>query len=1079
MLRALAVALVLLFAAGAAAQQVVRSPIDNATATPGTDAKRAVSVQGVTGGTPLSVTGTFTSSGAGDTVGASVAFNANSVCAFVATAGQTGAGFTIAAGTLTGTVTPSVSTDSTNGTNGTWTATSFVDISGNTSSSQAFTNPNSAFTAGIVLMQGNRYARVCTTAFTSGTATGFLVASTPQPRPPAAGADVTDRAGRLVGKVYGSDGNVVATANTGRLQVDVISGGGSNASVGATAAAVPASATYAGMSVAGTLTGLTGTANGLKVDGSAVTQPISAASLPLPTGAATSAKQPALGTAGTPSSDVITVQGVTSMTALKVDGSAVTQPVSVASAITANIGTSGSLALDATLTGGTQKAIARGGAKGATAAADVTSTNVDANTQALDVSVKGTPTVTVSSGSITASGTVTANQGTAAASSGAWPAKVTDGTNVAAVKAASTAAGATDPALVVAVSPNNSVAITASSLPLPTGAATETSLAKLTQAQGSTTSGQQGPIVQGAVTTAAPTYTTGQTSPLSLQTDGSLRVAVTAGGGSNASVSTTGTAVPGSATMVGGSDGTNLRALRTATDGTVRVDPTGTTTQPVSAASLPLPTGAATGVAQGSTTSGQSGTLAQGAVTTAAPTYTTGQTSPLSLDTTGALRVNVTAGGGTGGTSSSFGAAFPTTGTAVGFTDGTNMVAGRIKAASTAAGATDPSVVVALSPNSPLPTGSNTIGALTANQSVNLNQVGGAAVTLGQKAMSASIPVVPASDYVASNSSAGPTTISAQCTDANVDTACANGRVTLAVSGQVGATAKFVNSNVTQSAYKVDCSYDGGSTWDTDNYWVSASTAPGTVLAFTTDSTTSRMGMKCRKKSATHIGVRASAAITNSSSVTITAGYFEGDDVVTTTAGGTAPPKAVSIQGIASGTNVPVSQATAANLNAQVVGSVASGATAAGNPLGAGGRAATTVPTAVSDGQRVEMMVDKFGRQVNVLNADRALVTQGSVVTLTTTTETTLVAAGGANVFLDLTYIHCSNTSTTATRVDIRDATAGTVRDFIMCPAAAGPCEGAVYAVPFKQTTANNNWTVQLSGAVTDVRCVAQAVQNK
>lgn len=125
---------------------------------------------------------------------------------------------------------------------------------------------------------------------------------------------------------------------------------------------------------------LTTTANGLKVDGSAVTQPISAAilplptgaatettlaaasaklpatlgqktmanslavvlasdqstvaisaaSLPLPTGAATSAKQPALGTAGTPSADVITVQGATSMTALKVDGSAVTQPISAA-----------------------------------------------------------------------------------------------------------------------------------------------------------------------------------------------------------------------------------------------------------------------------------------------------------------------------------------------------------------------------------------------------------------------------------------------------------------------------------------------------------------------------------------------------------------------------------------------------------------------------------------------------------------------------------------------------------------------------------------------------------------------------
>jgi hypothetical protein len=48
----------------------------------------------------------------------------------------------------------------------------------------------------------------------------------------------------------------------------------------------------------------------------------------LPTGAATEAKQPTLGTAGTASSDVITVQGIASMVALKVDGSAVTQPVS-------------------------------------------------------------------------------------------------------------------------------------------------------------------------------------------------------------------------------------------------------------------------------------------------------------------------------------------------------------------------------------------------------------------------------------------------------------------------------------------------------------------------------------------------------------------------------------------------------------------------------------------------------------------------------------------------------------------------------------------------------------------------------
>ena len=65
----------------------------------------------------------------------------------------------------------------------------------------------------------------------------------------------------------------------------------------------------------------------------------------LPTGAATAAKQPALGTAGSASADVLTVQGIASMTALKVDGSAVTQPVSIAAAV-AVTDNNGSLTVD-------------------------------------------------------------------------------------------------------------------------------------------------------------------------------------------------------------------------------------------------------------------------------------------------------------------------------------------------------------------------------------------------------------------------------------------------------------------------------------------------------------------------------------------------------------------------------------------------------------------------------------------------------------------------------------------------------------------------------------------------------------
>ena len=58
------------------------------------------------------------------------------------------------------------------------------------------------------------------------------------------------------------------------------------------------------------------------------------------------------------------------------------------------------------------------------------------------------------------SGTVTANQGTAAVLANAWSTKLTDGTNgPVAVKAPSTAPVAADPALVVAISPNSSLIV--------------------------------------------------------------------------------------------------------------------------------------------------------------------------------------------------------------------------------------------------------------------------------------------------------------------------------------------------------------------------------------------------------------------------------------------------------------------------------------------------------------------------------------------------------------------------------------------------------------------------------------------
>lgn len=73
------------------------------------------------------------------------------------------------------------------------------------------------------------------------------------------------------------------------------------------------------------------------------------------------------------------------------------------------------------------------------------------------------------------------------------------------------------------------------------GLALDTSVTGLQVAQGSTTTGEKGGLTLGAVTTAAPTYTTGQSSPLSLTTAGALRVDPS---GSTQPVTGTVTAIP-------------------------------------------------------------------------------------------------------------------------------------------------------------------------------------------------------------------------------------------------------------------------------------------------------------------------------------------------------------------------------------------------------------------------------------------------------------------------------------------------------------------------------------------------------
>lgn len=162
-------------------------------------------------------------------------------------------------------------------------------------------------------------------------------------------------------------------------------------------------------------------------------------------------------------------------------------------------------------------------------------------------------------------------------------------------------------------------------------------------------------------------------------------------------------------------------------------------------------------------------------------------------------------------------------------------------------------------------------------------------------------------------------------------------------------------------------------------------------------------------------------------------------------------------------------------INQPSVGNVAHDAVDSGAPIKVGGIARQANPTAVAALDRVDASFDDLGRQVVVLNQVRDLVVQQGT-TISTTTETTILTAGAAGVFHDITLLMITNTSATAVRVDIRDATAGTIR-FSVAIAANG---GAVipFAVPLVQTTVASNWTATLSGAVTDIRIFVQAVKN-
>ena len=114
-----------------------------------------------------------------------------------------------------------------------------------------------------------------------------------------------------------------------------------------------------------------------------------------------------------------------------------------------------------------------------------------------------------------------------------------------------------------------------------------------------------------------------------------------------------------------------------------------------------------------------------------------------------------------------------------------------------------------------------------------------------------------------------------------------------------------------------------------------------------------------------------------------------------------------------------------------------------------------------------------LAKRVVLVGFARSTVVENTI-TVTGTGETTLLTAV-TGYFLDLTALTIANTSATGVRVDVRDATAGTVKFSFWVP--ANDTRGIVFQIPKPQSAVSNNWTVQASASVTDLRIYAQAVK--
>lgn len=158
--------------------------------------------------------------------------------------------------------------------------------------------------------------------------------------------------------------------------------------------------------------------------------------------------------------------------------------------------------------------------------------------------------------------------------------------------------------------------------------------------------------------------------------------------------------------------------------------------------------------------------------------------------------------------------------------------------------------------------------------------------------------------------------------------------------------------------------------------------------------------------------------------------------------------------------------------NLSLVGQTAHDAAITGNPARIGGRALAAHYTAVAGGDAADLVTDLNGRLVVQLGGIPQLQDRNRVV-LTGTTETTLIAAV-ASVRHGIHRLVISNLNTTnPVQIDIRDTTAGTIRDTYQLLAG----QTVIVSSPEGdwQAAVNTNWTAQATGTAPNVAISARS----